>query len=109
MFMSTMGKKGLMDIAKTNHLNTAYFVKEISKLDNVDIKYKKNFFNEVVLDVKNMPVDDFLSKLKEKNILAGVPLKWFHKSYESCVLVNFTELHRKADIDAFVAAIGGLK
>lgn len=109
MFLATMGKTGLMEIAKTNHLNTAYFVKEIAPCKNVEIKYKKNFFNEVVLDVKQIPVDHFLVQLESKGILAGIPLQWFHKDYASSVLVNFTELHRKADIDLFIAAIGELK
>jgi glycine dehydrogenase subunit 1 len=109
MYLATMGKSGLKQISKTNHLNTAYFVKEIAKFNHVDIKYKKNFFSEVVLDIKNMPVDDFLTKLEAKGILAGVPLKWFHKDLDTAILINFTELHNKADIDTFVHAIGELK
>lgn len=109
MYLTTMGKTGLMNISRANHLNTAYFVKEIADFDHVEIKYKKNFFNEVVLEVKNMPVDDFIAKLEADGILVGVPLKWFHKDYESAVLINFTELHKKDDIDALVNAVGGLK
>jgi glycine dehydrogenase subunit 1 len=109
MYLATMGKSGLKQISKTNHLNTAYFVKEIAKFNHVDIKYKKNFFSEVVLDIKNMPVDDFLTKLEAKGILAGVPLKWFHKDLDTAILINFTELHNKGDIDTFVHAIGELK
>jgi len=93
MYLSTMGKTGLMKISKTNHLNAAYFVKEIARFDHVDIKYKKNFFNEVVLVVKHMAVEDFIDKLEKKGILVGVPLKWFFKdkAYEPAILVNFTE------------------
>jgi len=108
-YLSTMGKTGLMKIAKTNHLNTAYFTKEIEKFSHVSIKYKSNFFNEVVLEIKNIPVDDFFKKSEAHHILAGVPLKWFYKDYENAVLVNFTELHKKADIDTFIRAIGELK
>jgi glycine dehydrogenase subunit 1 len=109
MYLATMGKEGLKDVSKTNHLNTAYFVKETAKYEHVNVKYKKNFFNEVVLEVKNMPVEDFLAKLEARGILAGMPLKWFHKDYESAVLVNFTEIHKKADIDNLLDAIGDLK
>jgi glycine cleavage system pyridoxal-binding protein P len=109
--MATMGKTGLMKISKTNHLNTAYFVKEIAKFNHVSGKHTKNLYNEVVLKVKNMPVEDFLGKLEEKGILVGIPLKWFHqlKGYESAVLINFTELHNKQDIDTLIAAIGELQ
>ena len=109
-YLSTMGKTGLMKISKTNHLNAAYFVKEIARFHHVDIKYKKNFFNEVVLVVKHMAVEDFIDKLEKKGILVGVPLKWFFKdkAYEPAILVNFTELHKKPDIDSLIGAIGEL-
>ncbi len=111
MYLSTMGKHGLEKISKTNHLNTAYFVKEIAKFNHVSIKYKKNFFNEVVLEVKNKTVDEFMTELEAKDILVGVPLKWFPglEGYESAVLINFTELHKKKDIDTLIRAIGELQ
>jgi glycine dehydrogenase subunit 1 len=110
-YLASMGKTGMMKIARTNHLNAAYFAKEIAALDHVEIKYKKNFFNEIVLEVKNMAVEDFIAQLEEKGILAGVPLKWFKelKGFESALLINFTELHKKADIDSLIAAVGELQ
>ena len=111
MYLSTMGKTGLMKISKTNHLNAAYFINEIARFDHVNIKYKKNLFNEVVLEVKHMAVDDFIDKLEKKGILVGVPLKWFFKdeAFASAVLINFTELHKKPDIDSLISAIGELQ
>ncbi len=108
-YLATMGKKGLRDISKANHLGAAYFVKEVEKFDHVAVKYKKNFYNEVVLQITNMPVDDFLGKLEGKGILCGIPLHWFYKEFENCILVNFTELHKKEDIDKLVKVIGELK
>lgn len=109
MYLATMGKTGLLKIAKSNHLNAAYFVKEIRKFPHVTVKYPRNFFNEIVLEINHMAVDDFTAKLEAKGILLGVPLKWFHKDYEKAVLVNFTEMHKKKDIDRLINAIGELK
>ena len=109
MYLAAMGKTGLQKIAKANHLNAAYFVKEIAKFTHVNIAYKKNFFNEVVLEVRNKSADAFISELEDKGILVGVPLKWFHKDFETAVLINFTELHRKKDIDTLISAIGELQ
>jgi glycine dehydrogenase subunit 1 len=109
MYLATMGKTGLLKIAKSNHLNAAYFVKEIQKFPHVTVKYPRNFFNEIVLEINHMTVDDFTAKLEAKGILLGVPLKWFHKDYEKAVLVNFTEVHKKKDIDRLINAIGELK
>ncbi len=108
-YLSTMGKKGLLDIAKANHLGAAYFVKETAGFDHVAVKYNKDFYNEVVLEIKNMPADDFLKKLEGAGILGGIPLHWFYKEFENCILVNFTELHKKEDIDTLIKAIGELK
>ncbi len=109
MYLATMGKTGMKKISKTNHLNTAYFVKEIAKFNHVEIKYEKNIFNEVVMEIKNMPVDDFQAKLEAKGILPGIPLKWFLKEFETALLINFTEMHTKEDIDALVSAVGELQ
>ena len=108
-YLSTMGEIGLKEVSKTNHLNTAYFVKEVSKLNNVNIKYKKDFYNEVVLEIKNNKEENFIAKLEEKNIIAGVPLKYFYPDFKDSILVNFTETHKKKDIDEFINAIGEIE
>lgn len=107
-YLSTMGKEGLKRIAKINHLNTAYFVKEVSKLDHVKIKFKRDFYNEVVLEVEG-GADGFLKKMEEHKILAGIPLQWFYSDWKDSVLLNFTEVHKKKDIDKLVQLIGGMK
>jgi len=108
-YLTLLGEKGLNDISRSNHLNTAYFVKQISKMDHVEVTFKEDFFNEVVIDLKYMDIDQFMKKLKAKGILPGIPLNWFFKEFKNHILVNFTELHKKADIDNFVNAIGELK
>jgi len=108
-YLATMGKRGLMDISRANHLGAAYFVKATAGFDHVSVKYTSNFYNEVVLEIKNLPVADFLAKLEGQGILAGIPLHWFYKEFANCILVNFTELHKKEDIDRLVKAIGELK
>jgi glycine dehydrogenase subunit 1 len=110
-YLSTMGKKGLLNISKMNHLNTAYFVKELEKLnisDQISIRYKNNFYNELVLDIHHIDVNTLLDKLEKKGILAGIPLKWFFPDDKKALLVNFTELHRKIDIDQLIKSIGEL-
>jgi glycine dehydrogenase subunit 1 len=109
MYLATMGKQGLREISKANHLNTAYFVRAIAKFSHVEVLYKKNFYNEVVLKVKDKKIEDFIGKMEEKGILAGIPLKWFFPDFQDAVLVNFTELHKKKDIDKLIDAVGELQ
>lgn len=108
-YLTLLGETGLKDISRSNHLNTAYFVKQISGMNHVKIRFKEDFFNEVVLDLKDLNVNEFINKMKEKGILPGIPLEWFLKDFKNHILVNITEMHRKEDIDNFINAIGELK
>ena len=108
-YLVTMGKKGLKDISKINHLNAAFFADQVSRFNHVRVKHSADFYSEIVLEIIDLDVDDFLKKLEEKKIIAGVPLKWFYSDYENAVLMNFTEMHKKADIDLLVSSIGELK
>jgi len=109
MYMATLGRTGLLEIARANHLNTAYFAKQAEGLPNVEVVFPKNFFNEVVLRVKGIEVDELLSHLEKHKILGGVPLKWFSPDYADCLLLNITEIHRKNDIHRLVDALGGAR
>jgi glycine dehydrogenase subunit 1 len=109
MYLATMGKTGLEKIGKLNHLNTAYFVRSVSGFDHVKIRYQRDFYNEVVMDIKSMSASDFLQKLEKKNIIAGISLKWFYPEFQDSILINFTENHKTEDIDFLVDCIGELK
>ncbi len=108
-YLTLLGEEGLTEISKSNHINTSYFVKKISEFDHVNIRFKKDFFNEIVIDLKEIDVDDFIEKMKMQGILPGIPLKWFFSDLKNQILVNITEIHKKADIDNFINAIGELK
>lgn len=108
-YLTLLGESGLRDISKSNHLNTSYFVNKISGFKNIEVKYKNNFFNEIILVIKNMESELFLSELKKKNILAGIPLKWFFEEQKDSILVNFTELHSQDQIDHFIKSVGELQ
>lgn len=104
-YLTAMGKTGLREISRINHLNTAYFVERMSASNRVNIRYKKDFFNEIVLDIKNMTAENFLSRLEDKKIIGGIPLGWFFPDQKNSILVNFTEMHKKEDIDNLINAI----
>lgn len=108
MYLATLGRKGLLEVSRINHLNTAYFAREIGKNPKFAVRFPKNFYNEVVLQVKNMKIEDFVHKMQDRKILAGIPLKWFFPEYPDSLLVNFTESHTKADIDRLLKALGEL-
>lgn len=108
MYLATMGRHGLVDVARQNHRNAAYFVQSVSGKKQVEVVYKQNFFNEVVLRFKTTSVSSAQSRLREAGILAGVPLHWFFPEKTDSVLLSFSELHDRSDIDRLVSALGGL-
>lgn len=108
MYLATMGRKGLQDIAEQNHRNAAYFVSSVTGLSQVEVVYPRNFFNEVLLRFKKTNAADAQAKLRSAGILAGLPLGWFFPELNDCVLLSFSELHDRSDIDRLVAALGGL-
>ncbi len=107
-FLSVLGKDGMMKISKSNHLNAAYFKKLVSNFEKIKIKFSGEFFNEIVIELTDIDVTEFLDKMKNNKILAGIPLKWFFKNMKNSILINFTELHSKSDIEKFAKLIGEL-
>jgi glycine dehydrogenase subunit 1 len=106
MYLSTMGRDGLARAAADCHLNAAYFVRAAAALPNVEVVYKKNFYNEVLLQTKKGTAAGLLAALKEKGVLAGVPLSWFDPADTRRLLLAFSETHRRQDIDRLLGLIG---
>ncbi len=91
-YLSLLGKEGLKQVG---YLSTKYAHLLASELKSNGFKIlNDNFFNEFVLEVNDS--DRFLTKMKEKNILAGVKINNRH------ILVCTTETNTKNDLKAFV-------
>jgi glycine dehydrogenase subunit 1 len=105
-YLATMGRRGMREIAELNHHNTAYFAEQIAGIPGIELKFKSDFFNEIVLKIKNKTAELFLNELKEEKILGGVDLSWFFSDLKHSVLINFTENHSKKDIDRLIHVLG---
>ena len=98
-YLSLTGKKGLKDVCQ---LSSKYAHNLAQKLSETGIKIlSKNFFNEFVIEVKN--VDDFLKKMKDNNILAGV------KVGENKILVALTEKNSEFSQNEYIKCVRSLK
>ncbi len=94
-YLSLLGKKGFKQVGIISHQRA---VTLSEKLANKGIKtLNKNFFNEFVIQVKN--ADEFLAKLKAKNILGGIKLS------DDKILVATTEMIDEEDIQKYVEAV----
>jgi glycine dehydrogenase subunit 1 len=106
MYLATMGKDGLQRAAGDCHLHAAYFVKQTAGMKHMKVVYQRNYYNEVLLEIKKGTVDAFLAALEKHKILAGVPLSWFYPAVTDRVLLAFSELHSREDIDRLLRVMG---
>jgi len=106
MYLATMGRDGLARAAADCHLHAAYFVRAAAKLTPIEVVYKRNFYNDVLLEIKKGTAAEFLAKLQKKGVLAGVSLAWFYPEVTRRVLLSFSEVHRREDIDRLLRLIG---
>jgi glycine dehydrogenase subunit 1 len=103
-YLSLLGKAGIVEVGELCVQNAHYLASEISKLPGFGLKYQGSFFNEFVVTT---PIDavSILKLLENKRILAGIPLEWFYPERKKELLIAVTEKRRRSDLDRFVAAL----
>ncbi len=101
-YMETMGKKGLQEVAMQNVRKAAYAKKELSKIEGFSIPFSSPTFNEFVVQApKN--ADELLSRLlHEKQIVGGLAISKYYDAHPNNFLVCVTELNSKKQIDDLV-------
>jgi glycine dehydrogenase subunit 1 len=103
-YLTTMGRRGIQEVARQNLQKAHYAASEIEKLDGFDLRFTAPFFNEFVVRTPQ-PAIEVTKRLLDKKILGGVALEAFHPSMTDSLLVCVTETARKEAIDKFIAAL----
>ena len=103
-YLALLGKKGIRGLAIQNLSITNYALNEIKKLPTYSIRYDGPVYNEFVVE---LPLESelFTEKIRQKGVQAGVKLSRFFPEDRHSVLLNFTELNTKAEIDQLLAAM----
>jgi len=109
-YMVSMGKTGLREIATQNFQKAHYIKERVSKIAGYSIPSSKNTYNEFVLQCPNSK--SLIAECKKRNLLPPLDLTRFYPNMENKVLVCVTESNSKAHIELFlqaasVAAKGG--
>lgn len=104
-YMETMGKKGLQDVAAQNAQKANYTKKEIAKIEGFSIPFSAPTFNEFVVRApKN--ANEILEKLRTENgIIGGLALSKYYSENTNDFLVCVTETNPKAQIDNLVKGL----
>ncbi len=101
-YMASMGRQGLRDTAKLCYDKAFYAAREISRIEGYSVDMTKPFFREFVVTCPE-DADLIASRLREKEIIAGLPLGIFGQ--ENKLLVCVTEMNEKSEIDLLVQAL----
>jgi glycine dehydrogenase subunit 1 len=103
-FLESLGKDGLREMAWQNAQKAAYALDALTALPGVRRKFSGPVFNEFVLEFPKpwVKVD---AALREKGILGGLGLEGAYGELKDCALVTVTELKRKDDIDRLGRAV----
>jgi glycine dehydrogenase subunit 1 len=105
-YLETMGRRGLQEVAAQCAQKAAYAGKKISELDGFAIPFTGPRFNEFVV---RGPVEasELLSRLgSEAGITGGLPLSHYYSDRPNDFLVCVTELNTRPEIDALVEGLG---
>ncbi len=103
-YLSTMGRRGLGEVAEQNAQKAHYAAKRIAAVDGYQIRFTAPFFNEFVVSCPK-PSEEVLSKLADKKIIGGLALSRFFPEMKNEILVCVTETTTKAEIDSLVEAL----
>jgi glycine dehydrogenase subunit 1 len=104
-YLETMGRRGLQEVAQQCAQKTAYAAKQIGELEGFSIPFTGPRFNEFVV---RAPIDakQSLSRLaSERNITGGLPLSRYYPDRPKEFLVCVTEMNSRAQIDALVEGL----
>jgi glycine dehydrogenase subunit 1 len=102
-YMATLGKQGLRQVAELCYQKAHYAANEISKLDGYRV-VTNEFFNEFVVECPK-PVAEINRSLSERKIIGGYDLSSDYPHFKNGMLVAVTEMNSRAQIDALVAAL----
>ncbi len=106
-YLSLMGKQGLVETARLCAARAAYARKRLMHIDGVRPTFAQRYFNEFAL---TLPRDaaDVASRLIDQGIVPGFPVGRYYKGMENVLLLAFTEKRTKEEIDVLAAKLAAL-
>jgi glycine dehydrogenase subunit 1 len=105
-YLGTMGKQGVKQVAELCLQKSHYAASEIAKLPGYSLTFPdQEFFKEFVVETPKNPAQ-INKELLSYNILGGLSLTQDFPHLGNAMLICVTEQRTKEEIDAFVSALG---
>lgn len=101
-FLETLGKNGLKELAWQNIQKAHYALKKLSQVKGIKRKFNGNSFNEFVLEFSK-GWTEVKKILMKKGIIGGLSLEKDYPELQNCVLFCVTEMFKKEEIDRLVS------
>jgi glycine dehydrogenase subunit 1 len=107
-YLETMGRRGIQEVALQCAQKAHYAAREIGKLEGFSLPYSGPFFNEFVVRAPSAasPLLDQLAR--EKGIDGGIALSRFDSSRANDFLICVTETNTRSQIDGLIKGIDSL-
>ncbi len=96
-FMCTLGKQGIRELAEQNVKKAHYLRKQLEE----SLVFSGSIFNEFVIHCAQDP-EEINRQLFEKGIIGGLPLRRYFSDRSDQMLVCVTEQNSRHDIEQFV-------
>lgn len=106
-YLATLGKQGLKEVATLCLAKSHEALKKITALPGYSKAFNGPFFKEFVIKSEK-PLDQVLGKLLKANIFGGIDLGKYDSTLENHLLICLTEKHRSDDIDRLVDQLSDL-
>ena len=104
-YMETMGKAGLKEVAEQNAQKAAYAKQQIAAIDGYSLPFSSPTFNEFVIRGPR-PASEILEKVRTANgIVGGLAMSKYYGGHDNDILVCVTETMPRENIDLFVDAL----
>ncbi len=107
-YLATLGKAGLKQVAELCYHKAHYAARKISRLPGYGVDTTKEFFNEFVVECPR-PVAEINAHLREQKIIGGYDLSRHYPHWKNAMLVAVTEMNPKEQIDALATALASIK
>lgn len=107
-YLSSLGPRGLRDLAETCTANASYAMKKLNSIDGLRAPiFDAPHFNEFTLscDDASLSIRELNAKLLKRGIQGGIPLDEEFPELGQTALMCTTELHSFEDIDRLASTI----
>ncbi|HXG92765.1 MAG TPA: aminomethyl-transferring glycine dehydrogenase subunit GcvPA [Blastocatellia bacterium] len=103
-YLATMGRRGVQEVARQNLQKAHYAASAIAKLDGYGLRFTAPFFNEFVIRGPRTATE-VTEQLLDRRMIGGVALECYYPEMKDCLLVCVTETTSKEAIDNLVDAL----